>query len=104
VAVAIADRTVLRCLASILETIPETRSAIPGRPPEQTEKELERCQARPAAARRGFREDVLCASYANTTVEFRDQLVPVCRMHEATYKRWGKDAECNAAELWEWPA
>jgi hypothetical protein len=73
-------------------------------PPEQTDTELERCQARPAAARRGFREDVLCASYANTTVEFRNQLVAVCRMHEATYKRWGKDAECNAAELWEWPA
>jgi hypothetical protein len=75
---------------------------IPSAPPDQTE--LERCQARPAAARRGFREDVLCASHANTTVEFRDQLVAVCRMHEATYKRWGKDAECNAAELWEWPA
>jgi hypothetical protein len=37
-------------------------------------------------------------------VEFRDHPVAVCRMHEATYKRWGKDAEDNAAELWEWPA
>ena len=79
-------------------------SSIPSAPPEQTEKEIERCQARPAAARRGFREDVLCASNANTVVEFHDHLVAVCRMHEATYKRWGKDAEENAAELWEWPA
>jgi hypothetical protein len=47
---------------------------------------------------------VLCASNANTVVEFHDHLVAVCRMHEATYKRWGKDAEDNAAELWEWPA
>jgi hypothetical protein len=83
---------------------PRNELGIPGRPSEQTRNELERCQARPAAARRGFREDVLCASYANTTVEFRDQLVAVCRMHEATYKRWGTHAECNAAELWEWPA
>ena len=47
---------------------------------------------------------MLCASNANTVVPFHDQLVAVCRMHEATYKRWGKDAEANAAELWEWPA
>jgi hypothetical protein len=37
-------------------------------------------------------------------VEFGDQLVAVCRMHEATYKRWGVHAEKNAQELWEWPA
>jgi hypothetical protein len=89
-------------IATILETIPETSTAISSAPPEA--HELERCQARPAAARRGFREDVLCASNANTTVQFRDQPVAVCRMHEATYKRWGDAAEENAAELWEWRA
>jgi hypothetical protein len=73
--------------------------SIPAAPPE----EIERCQARPAAARRGFREDVLCASNANTAVEFRDQRIAVCRMHEATYKRWGDQAEENAQQLWEWP-
>ena len=64
--------------------------------------EPERCQARPAAARRGFREDVLCASNANTYVEFRNGRVAVCRMHEATYGRWGDEAEAKAAELWDW--
>jgi hypothetical protein len=78
---------------------PRNELSIPP-PPEESE----RCQARPAAARRGFREDVLCASLANTVVEFRDQLVAVCRMHEATYRRWGAHAEKNAAELWEWSA
>jgi hypothetical protein len=78
--------------------------SIPAAPPDETEKHAERCQARPAAARRGFREDVLCASNANTVVEFHGQLIGVCRMHEATYKRWGKDAEANAVEIWEWPA
>jgi hypothetical protein len=63
-----------------------------------------RCQARPAAARRGFREDVLCASLANTAVPYRDGEMVVCRMHEATYARWGDSAEANAAELWKWPA
>jgi hypothetical protein len=82
------------------ETFPETSSAIPAAVPEETE----RCQARPAAARRGFREDVLCASNANTVVEFHDQRVAVCRMHEATYRRWGDRAEENAQQLWEWPA
>jgi hypothetical protein len=84
---------------------PRNEFRIPSAPADETEKpEAERCQARPAAARRGFREDVLCASHANTTVEFHNQLIAVCRMHEATYKRWGKHAEENAAELWEWPA
>jgi hypothetical protein len=78
---------------------PRNEFSIPP-PPEESE----RCQARPAAARRGFREDVLCASLANTVVEFQGQVVAVCRMHEATYKRWGAHAEKNAAELWEWPA
>jgi hypothetical protein len=60
------------------------------------------CQAVPSAARRGWREDALCASIAKTEVEFCDQLVPVCRMHEATYARWGDTAERNAIELWRW--
>jgi hypothetical protein len=61
-----------------------------------------RCQARPVAARRGFREDVLCASYANTQVRFREVDVPVCRIHEATYERWACDADENASTLWAW--
>ena len=47
---------------------------------------------------------MLCASQANTVVDFRDHKVAVCRMHEATYKRWGAQAEQNAQQLWEWPA
>jgi hypothetical protein len=62
-----------------------------------------RCQATPAAARRGFREDVLCASLANTAVPYQDGEMAVCRMHEATYTRWGASAEANAVELWKWP-
>jgi hypothetical protein len=63
-----------------------------------------RCQARPAAARHGWREDVLCASSANTSVSFHGVRVPVCRMHEAAFARWGLEAERKAAELWAWPA
>jgi hypothetical protein len=61
-----------------------------------------RCQARPVAARRGFREDVLCASYANTLVVFRGSNVPVCRIHEATYVRWADEADDNATIQWAW--
>ena len=60
------------------------------------------CQAIPSVARRGWREDVLCASLANTEVEFHGRQIAVCRMHEATYARWGEAAETNAAALWEW--
>jgi hypothetical protein len=28
--------------------------------------------------------------------------MPVCRMHEATYERWGASAEEKAADLWKW--
>jgi hypothetical protein len=28
--------------------------------------------------------------------------MPVCRMHEAAYARWGDRAEQQAAELWDW--
>jgi hypothetical protein len=64
--------------------------------------ERPRCQARPAAARRGFREDKLCASYANTAVSFGGIEMPVCRIHEAAFTRWGSEAEANAATLWAW--
>jgi hypothetical protein len=61
-----------------------------------------RCQARPRAARPGYREDMLCASLANIAVCFHDVDVPVCRMHEATFHRWAGSAEGNAAALWGW--
>ncbi len=61
-----------------------------------------RCQARPAAARHGWREDVLCASQANTSVCFRGVDMPVCRMHEAAFARWGGEAEAKATSLWAW--
>jgi hypothetical protein len=61
-----------------------------------------RCQARPTAARPAFRADMLCASNANAAVRFGAVLIPVCRMHEATYARWGRDAEAFARERWRW--
>jgi hypothetical protein len=72
-----------------------TANPTPERPPTP-------CRAIPAAARRGWRVDALCASIANTDVSFRGTQVPVCRMHQATYVRWGDDAERNAVELWGW--
>jgi len=62
----------------------------------------ERCRAQPAAARRGFREDVLCASMANTIVRFHGRDVPVCEIHARTFARWGADAEASAELLWRW--
>lgn len=62
----------------------------------------ERCQARPAATLRGFREDVLCASMAGTSVRFRNRDIPVCHMHERVYARWGSHADANAERLWGW--
>ena len=64
--------------------------------------EAQPCRAIPSAARRGWRADLLCASRAKTEVEFDGRMVPVCRMHEATYVRWGADAEQNAVALWGW--
>jgi hypothetical protein len=61
-----------------------------------------RCQARPKAARPGYRTDMLCASEANTAVVFGGVEVPVCRMHESMYQRWGDEAEANAELLWGW--
>jgi hypothetical protein len=72
-------------------------SKTPTHPPEP-----QPCRAIPSAARRGWREDLLCASRAKTFVEFDGRAVPVCRMHEATYLRWGTDAEEKAIELWGW--
>jgi hypothetical protein len=92
----------------LFDTLPPMQTAIvsgskdPMTTPPSPPTEREQCQARPAAARRGFREDVLCASLSNTTVRFHGRDVAVCRMHEATYARWGADAERKAAELWEW--
>jgi hypothetical protein len=60
------------------------------------------CQARPKAARVGYRADMLCASIANTTVRYRGVNVPVCRMHERMYARWADDAEQNAEAFWLW--
>ena len=60
------------------------------------------CQAIPGASRRGWRTDVLCASVANTEVMFYGRRVAVCRIHRATYERWGDAAEERAIELWGW--
>ena len=62
-----------------------------------------RCQAQPLAARRGFRDDVLCASIANSSVDFRGRPVAVCRIHLKMYVGWGTAAEQHAARLWAWP-
>jgi hypothetical protein len=45
---------------------------------------------------------MLCASTANTTVAFHGSEIPVCRIHEAKYMRWGDDAEEQAALQWDW--
>ena len=65
-------------------------------------EESTRCQARPAAARPGYREDMLCASTAKTTVTYRGVQVPVCRIHSATYAAWGEDADEHAEQRWAW--
>jgi hypothetical protein len=61
-----------------------------------------RCQARPRAARPAYREDMLCASLASTVVRFHGVEVPVCRIHDAKYARWGADAEAQAELQWAW--
>jgi hypothetical protein len=63
---------------------------------------LSRCQARPRAARPGYREDMLCASLASTVVRFYGVEVPVCRIHDAKYARWGAEAEAQAELQWAW--
>jgi hypothetical protein len=67
-----------------------------------SENPSSRCRARPKAARPGYRTDMLCASEANTLVVFQGSKVPVCRMHERMYARWGDRAEANARLLWGW--
>jgi hypothetical protein len=68
------------------------------------EQAAEPCQAIPSVVRRGWRTDVLCASVANTHVEFHGRQVPVCRIHHDVYARWGADAEQRAIERWGWQA
>jgi hypothetical protein len=70
--------------------------------PDMIARTASRCQARPLAARPGYREDMLCASEANSVVRYADVDVPVCKMHEATYARWGVSAWANASERWGW--
>jgi hypothetical protein len=62
-----------------------------------------RCQARPLAGRRGFRDDPLCASITGSTVDFHGSAVPVCGIHLKLYLRWGATAESQANDLWAWP-
>jgi hypothetical protein len=64
---------------------------------------LSQCQAQPAATRHGWREDLLCASAANSIVLFRGAEVAVCRIHLKAYAKWGLDAEGNATLYWGWP-
>ena len=80
----------------------EARSVVPG---------LRSCRVRnlfaalsgpPQGGAPGYRTDMLCASEANTVVVFRGARVPVCRMHESMYQRWGDEAEANAELLWGW--
>ena len=61
-----------------------------------------RCQAQPRAARPDYREDMLCASSASTAVLFHGVEVPVCRIHDTKYTRWGDDAEIEAVLQWGW--
>jgi hypothetical protein len=62
-----------------------------------------RCQAQPVVTRRGWREDLLCASSANAIVLFHGTEVAVCRIHQKAYAKWGVDAEGNARLHWGWP-
>jgi hypothetical protein len=61
-----------------------------------------RCQARPRAARAGYREDMLCASFASVVVMFHGVEKGVCRTHDASYGRWGADAHAFASLHWGW--
>ena len=60
------------------------------------------CQARPSAARAGYREDMLCATRTSTSVVFDDTCVAVCRIHLGMYLRWGGAAEGLATVHWGW--
>ena len=45
---------------------------------------------------------MLCASSASTVVCFHGSEVPVCRIHDAKFARWGDDAEVEAVLQWGW--
>lgn len=45
---------------------------------------------------------MLCASSASTAVCFHGIEMPVCRIHDAKYARWGADAEAQAVLHWAW--
>jgi hypothetical protein len=72
--------------------------------PEAIAEAALRCQARPKAARPGFRDDMLCANAGNSVVHFEALDVPVCKLHEATFTRWGLDADDLARTRWGWGA
>jgi hypothetical protein len=71
--------------------------------PSATPDDAARCQARPLVVLRGFRTDLLCASLTSGAVAFLGGEVPVCRIHEKMYLRWGAGAEASAREAWGWP-
>jgi hypothetical protein len=60
------------------------------------------CQARPTAARAGYREDMQCATNTSSNVVFAGACMAVCRIHQAVYLRWGVAAEAQAVERWGW--
>ena len=66
------------------------------------ESSAPRCQARPRAARVGYREDMLCGTATSMSVVFAGECVPVCRIHLAVYLRWGAIGEAEAAGHWGW--
>jgi len=45
---------------------------------------------------------MLCASSACTVVAFRGMVIPVCRIHEKKFVRWGPIAEEQAVLEWDW--
>jgi hypothetical protein len=65
------------------------------------------CDAIPAAARRGHREDVLCASMACCwVVDAGGVAHPVCEMHERAHARAvlseGRFTRDEIESLWRW--
>jgi hypothetical protein len=60
------------------------------------------CQARPRAARPGYRADMLCGTAAAMQVAFAGASVPLCRIHHLVFLRWGAIAEAEAASRWGW--
>ncbi|HEV7566645.1 MAG TPA: hypothetical protein VGO31_11865 [Microbacteriaceae bacterium] len=54
------------------------------------------------AGRRWARDDLLCASAADSFVIHGGVEMPVCGIHRKTHARWGADAVWKAAYLWAW--